>query len=61
MVAADGRNMQSKDETRVLVRTYSDKSLGAYYYYDRVSGEFRQLAEVSPWLQEAELADMQAH
>ena len=58
VVAADGRNLQSKDETRVLVRTYSDKSLGAYYYYDRVSGEFRKLAEVSPWLQEAAMADM---
>jgi dipeptidyl aminopeptidase/acylaminoacyl peptidase len=59
VVAADaGHNLQSKDETRVLVRTFSDKSLGAYYYYNRISGEFRKLAEVSPWLQETELADM---
>ncbi len=59
VVAADqGHNMQSKDETRVLVRTYSDKSLGGYYYYNRVSGEFRQLAEVSPWLHEGELVDI---
>ena len=39
VVAADGHNLQSQDETRVLVRTYSDKSLGAYYYYDRASGD----------------------
>ncbi|MGA8139207.1 MAG: S9 family peptidase [Desulfobaccales bacterium] len=59
VLAADaGHNLQSKDETRVLVRTFSDKSLGAYYYYNRVSGEFRKLAEVSPWLHETELADM---
>ncbi|MGB7913517.1 MAG: S9 family peptidase [Desulfobaccales bacterium] len=59
VVTADtGRGLQSKDETRVLVRTFSDKSLGAYYYYNRISGEFRKLAEVSPWLQETELADM---
>ncbi len=58
VVAADGQNMQSKDETRVLVRTYSDKSLGAYYYYDRAKGEFRQLVQVSPWLHESELADI---
>ena len=59
VVAADaGHKLQSKDETRVLVRTFSDKSLGAYYYYNRISGEFRKLAEVSPWLQETELADM---
>ncbi len=58
VVAADGQNMQSKDDTRVLVRTYSDKSLGAYYYYERPSGDFRLLAQVSPWLNEADLADM---
>ena len=58
VVAADGQNMQSTDETRVLVRTYSDKSLGAYYYYDRGKGEFRELAQVSPWLHEGELADI---
>lgn len=58
VVTAEGQNMQSKDETRVLVRTYSDKSLGAYYYYDRAQGEFRQLAQISPWLHEDELADI---
>lgn len=58
VVTADGRNLQSKDETRVLVRTYSDKSLGAYYYYDRVNGDFRKLAEVSPWLHEGEMVDV---
>ena len=42
--------MKSKDETRVMVRTYSDKSLGAYYHYDRKSGDLQKLAEVSPWL-----------
>ncbi len=59
VVTADAaRGLQSKDETRVLVRTFSDKSLGAYYYYNRVSGEFRKLVEVSPWLRETQLADM---
>jgi len=58
VVAADGRNLQSKDETQILVRTYSDKSLGAYYYYDRVSGDFHKLAEISPWLKESELVDV---
>jgi dipeptidyl aminopeptidase/acylaminoacyl peptidase len=48
----------SKDETKVLVHTASDKSRGAYYFYDLVSGEFRKLVDVSPWLKEDELADM---
>ena len=48
----------SKDETKVLVRTLSDKSRGAYYFYDLSSGEFRKLVEISPWLNEGEMADM---
>jgi len=49
----------SRDETRVLVRTYSDKSLGAYYYLDRPTGVFQKLVDVSPWIKEEEMADMQ--
>ncbi len=48
----------SRDETKALVRTFSDRSLGAYYYLDRNTNEFRKLAEVSPWLNEGELAEM---
>ncbi len=59
VVAGDGgRNLKSKDEIRVVVRTYSDKSLGAYYLYNQTTHELKKLADVSPWLQEAELADM---
>ncbi len=54
-----GRNLKSKDETRIIVRTYSDKTLGAYYLYNQQTQELQKLAEVSPWLREAELADMQ--
>jgi dipeptidyl aminopeptidase/acylaminoacyl peptidase len=49
----------SKDEVRVLVRTYSDTSMGAYYYYDQSDGQLQKLADVSPWLDEAEMAPMQ--
>ncbi len=48
----------SRDETKALVRTYSDRSLGAYYYLDRSTGDFQKLADVSPWLNEAVLAEM---
>lgn len=48
----------SKDENKVLVRTFSDKSLGAYYYYDRDDNDFRKLVDVSPWLNEDHMADM---
>ena len=60
VVAGDGApNLKSKDETRIIVRTFSDRSRGAYYLYNRVTGELKKLTEVSPWLQETELADMQ--
>lgn len=49
----------SKDETKVMVRTYSDKTLGAYYFYNTETGEFKKLVEISPWLNEKYMADMQ--
>jgi len=48
----------SKDETKVLVRTFSDRSLGAYYFLDRDANEFMKLVEVSPWLNETEMSEM---
>lgn len=49
---------QSRDERKVLVRSYSDKSLGAYYFMDLDSGRFEKLIDVSPWLDETEMANM---
>jgi dipeptidyl aminopeptidase/acylaminoacyl peptidase len=48
----------SKDEIKMLVRTYSDKSLGAYYFYNIETKEFKKLLEVSPWLNEEYMAEM---
>ena len=49
---------RSKDETKLVIVTYSDKILGAYYYYDLNTGEFRKLVDISPWLDESIMADM---
>jgi dipeptidyl aminopeptidase/acylaminoacyl peptidase len=48
----------SKDESKALVRTYSDRSLGSYYYFNRNTNEFKKLVDISPWLNEDELAEM---
>ncbi len=48
----------NRDEDKFLIRTYSDKSRGAYYYYDTKTGEFKKLVDVSPWLKEEYMADM---
>lgn len=48
----------SKEETKYMVRTYSDRSLGAYYYYDQEKDKLEKIVEVSPWLKEEDLATM---
>jgi len=50
----------SRDETKILVRTYSDRSLGSYYFLDRETDTFIKLADVSPWLSEDEMAEMRS-
>ena len=44
----------SKDETKAIVVTYSDKSRGTYYYYDVEKNKLSDLGKVSPWLNEEE-------
>ena len=48
----------NKDEDKFIVRTYSDRSLGAYYFYDATADTVEKIIEVSPWLREAEMAEM---
>ncbi|PWD97918.1 S9 family peptidase [Marinilabilia rubra] len=45
-----------KPEKRFIIRTYSDRSLGAYYYYDSENDELNKIADVSPWLDEENMA-----
>jgi len=49
---------RTKDEMRMIVRTYTDKSLGAYYVYDVATDHLAKIAEISPWLDENKLAAM---
>lgn len=49
----------NKDEDKFIVRTYSDKSRGAYYFYDLTNDKLEKVADVSPWLDENNMADMQ--
>lgn len=48
----------TKDEDKYIVRTYSDRSLGAYYLYDKSSDQLTKLADVSPWIDESNMAEM---
>jgi dipeptidyl aminopeptidase/acylaminoacyl peptidase len=48
----------NKDEDKFIIRTYSDRSLGSFYFYDKTKDELVKIADVSPWLSESELANM---
>ncbi len=47
------------DETKFIVRTYSDNSRGTYYFYNRNDNSLSKLADLSPWLKPEHLAHMQ--
>ncbi len=48
----------SKDETKAIVVTYSDRSRGTYYYYDIEKDILTKLADLSPWLNQEDMAFM---
>lgn len=48
----------NKAEDTFIVRTITDRSLGAFYLYDSKSDELTKLADRNPWLKEDELAEM---
>ena len=47
-----------RDETTVIVRTHSDRSLGAYYVADANGENLRKLADLSPWLDAEKMSEM---
>ncbi len=48
----------NKDENKFIIRTYSDKDLGAYYLYDLKTDAVTKLAELSPWISPDDMAEM---
>ena len=48
----------SKDESKAIIITYSDRSRGTYYFYDIEKDNLKKLADLSPWLKEEDMAFM---
>ncbi|MEL6656934.1 MAG: S9 family peptidase [Bacteroidota bacterium] len=48
-----------KAEEKFLLRTFSDRSLGSYYLYDQKQDELKLIREVSPWMDEKDMAAME--
>lgn len=45
-----------ESEEHFVVRTYSDRTLGSFYYYSCASGQLVKLSDVSPWLKKEMMA-----
>ncbi|HYD78729.1 MAG TPA: S9 family peptidase [Paucimonas sp.] len=48
----------NKAEDKYIVATFNDKTRGKRYVFDKTSSKLEQIADISPWLPESELADM---
>ncbi len=53
-----GISSMTKDETKMIVRTYSDQTLGAYYFFDWSTKYIEKIHEVSPWIDANNMAKM---
>ncbi len=64
-IAKDDPSMQfylvsnSEEEDYYIVRSFSDRNLGTYYLFDVAKDKLEKLAEISPWLDDAQMAEMQ--
>jgi len=48
----------SREEDIYILRTFTDRSLGAYYIYETKNESCEKIVDVSPWLDEEQLAEM---
>lgn len=49
----------TKEEDQFIIRTYNDRSRGAYYFYDLKTDQLSLIDEISPWLNEDQMAIME--
>jgi dipeptidyl aminopeptidase/acylaminoacyl peptidase len=49
---------ENKNEDVFIIRTYSDRSLGSYYIYDKNTDKLDKIVDVSPWIDENEMANV---
>ena len=52
-----GISSETRDENRMMIRTYSDKTLGSYYVLDWENKKLEKITDVSPWIDENNMAD----
>lgn len=47
---------RTKEENLILIRTYTDKAMGGYYLVDAEKMNLKKIANISPWLNEEQMA-----
>ncbi|MCP1136873.1 prolyl oligopeptidase family serine peptidase [Paenibacillus polysaccharolyticus] len=50
--------ISTSDDGQALFISYSDKSMGTYYFYNSKTGKLDKLADTAPWIDETKMADM---
>jgi dipeptidyl aminopeptidase/acylaminoacyl peptidase len=45
------------NEEKFIIRTYSDRSLGTNYLYDKTADKLTKISDISPWINEDEMAE----
>ncbi|MCB0482163.1 MAG: S9 family peptidase [Flavobacteriales bacterium] len=53
-----GISGMNKAENKAIIRTYSDRSLGSYYFYDIANDKLTKIEDVAPWINEDDMAEM---
>lgn len=48
----------SKDETKYILYVGSDRTRGAYYFYDQTTDELTHITDTAPWLKEEDMVPM---
>ena len=51
-----GISAYTKNEDKFIIRTTSDRTLGTYYLYDKNTDKLEKIHEISPWLDENQMA-----
>lgn len=49
---------ENDDETMFMVWAGSDRDPGSYYFYDTATGELEKVADLRPWIDPAQMAEM---
>ncbi|MCB0363519.1 MAG: S9 family peptidase, partial [Bdellovibrionales bacterium] len=44
-----------RSETKFVVRTYNDRTLGSFFLFEKESSQLKKIADLSPWLKEEDM------